>query len=155
VKFLILSMVIIWQVSGFTSRAISQEPNGQAGRLHFTFPFPDGFKGRYELTASNGQLIHPNGGKDSILELRGNVEMRTIVCRPASNVCDKSPLVLRADAIDFNETTGEIQAQGSCIRFSSSPGLTPNSKPVNSVGFRGMSGTRVNHAGWLRASLER
>ena len=106
-KFLVLSMAIIWQLFGFTPRATSQESSGStARRLHFTFPFPDGFKGRYELTASNGQV------KDSIFQLRGNVEMRTIVCRPASNVCDKSPLVLRADAIDFNETTGEIQAQG-------------------------------------------
>jgi hypothetical protein len=111
-KFLVLSFAIIWQVSGLTSGAISQEPNGQAGRMHFIFQFPDGFKGRYELTASNGQLVHPNGEKDSILQLRGNVEVRTIVCQPASRVCDMSPLVLQADAIDFNETTGEIQAQG-------------------------------------------
>jgi hypothetical protein len=111
-KFLVLSFAIIWQVSGFTSRAVGQEPNAQTGRLHFTFQFPESFNGRYELAASHAEVVHPNGGTGSVLQLRGNAEARTIVCRPTGNVCDKSPVLLRADAIDYNETTGEIQARG-------------------------------------------
>jgi hypothetical protein len=110
-RFLLVAVAIIWQVSGLTSHARCQEPDAE-GRLHFTFGFPGGFNGRYELTASTAETVHPNGKADSILQLRGNVEVRTIVCRPTGNVCDKSSLVLRADAIDFNETTGEIEAKG-------------------------------------------
>lgn len=110
-KFLILGVAIMWQLSGLSFRSQSQEPNEQASQLHFTFSFPQSFKGRYELTASNAQTVHPHG-TDSILQLRGNVEVRTVVCRPTGNICDKSPVVLRAEAIDFNEATGEMQAKG-------------------------------------------
>lgn len=71
------------------------------------------------MTASKAQWVSLNGRPlfagcegDSILQLRGNVEVRTIVCQPTGNACDKSPVVLRADAIDYNETTGELQAHG-------------------------------------------
>lgn len=111
-KFLVLSFAIVWQLSGFTSRAVCQERNAQMGRLHFMFPFPERFKGRYELAASHAEVVHPNGGTESVLQLRGNAEASTIVCRPTGNICDKSPVILRADAIDYNETTGEIQAHG-------------------------------------------
>lgn len=110
-KLLILSLVAVWQFLGFTSGTVCQEPKAGTERLHFSFPFPEGFKGRFELTASNAQRVSANGTTGSVLQLRGNVEVRTIICRPSGNVCDKSPFVFRADAVDYNETTGEIQAQ--------------------------------------------
>jgi hypothetical protein len=118
-KFLVLSLAIIWQVSGFTFRAVCQEPTAQTARLHFTFPFPGGFHGRYELASSNAQWFASDGKpvcagcrQGSILQLRGNVEVKTVVCDPTGDKCNKSPVVLRADAVDFNETTGGLQARG-------------------------------------------
>ncbi len=50
----------------------------------------------------------------SILQLRGNVEARTITCAPSGAgdrvICEGS-MVLHADSVDFNETTGEIAAR--------------------------------------------
>ena len=120
-KFLVLSFAIIWQLLSFNSPAVCQVPETQTGRLHFTFPFPGDFKGRYELAASNAQWVSSDGKplcagceRGSILQLRGNVEVQTIVCLPNTtrNVCDKSPIVLRADAIDYNASTGDLQARG-------------------------------------------
>ena len=111
-KLLALSFVIVGQLLGATSQAFCQDKTAGTERLHFSFLFPEGFKGRFEFTASNAQRVSPVGTAGSILQLRGNVEVRTIVCRPTGNVCDKSPFVLEADAVDYNETTGEIQTQG-------------------------------------------
>ena len=90
-KFLVLSFVIIWQLTGVISRAVCQEPNAQTERLHFTFSFPESFNGRYELAASHAEVVHPNGRTESVLQLRGNAEARTIICRSTGKVCDKAP----------------------------------------------------------------
>jgi len=86
-KFLVLSILIVWQVVGSTSRAVCQETIEQTKRLHFSFPFLERFMGRFEMTASSAQWVSSNGTplcagceSDSILQLRGNVEVRTIVC---------------------------------------------------------------------------
>jgi hypothetical protein len=119
VKFFVFSFGIICWLSSLTSPAASQEPSTQAGRLHFSFPFPGGFHGRYELASSNAQWVASDGRPvcagcmgDSILQLRGDVEVVTVVCGPTGDECHKSPVVLRADAIDYNETTGKLQARG-------------------------------------------
>jgi hypothetical protein len=109
---LLAASLLVGQFLGLTPRGVCQEASAGTARLHFSFPFPENFKGRYELTAANAQRMRPDGATELILELRGDVEVRTIVCRPTGNICDKSPIVLRADAIDYNEATGEIRAQG-------------------------------------------
>lgn len=125
-KLLAASLLVVGQFLGFTPRVVCQEATAGTARLHFSFPFPQNFNGRYELTASNAQRVHTDGAAESILQLRGDVEVRTIVCRPTGNICDKSPIVLRADAIDYNEATGEIRAQGSVNTILVKP--SPDSK---------------------------
>jgi lipopolysaccharide assembly outer membrane protein LptD (OstA) len=72
--------------------------------------------GRVELAATNAQLTlrpEPNltsAEIDSILQLRGNVEVR--MCLPSRYGCEKGSLLLRANAVDYNEKTREIDAHG-------------------------------------------
>jgi hypothetical protein len=75
-------------------------------------PFPDGHRVIIELTASSAQRIPSNSETGTILQLRGNVEVTMIVCRPTGNLCDKSPMVLHADGVDYNEKTGGIDPHG-------------------------------------------
>jgi hypothetical protein len=72
--------------------------------------------GRVELAATNAQLTlspEPNltsAEIDSILQLRGNVEVR--MCLPSRYGCEKGSLLLHANAVDYNEKTREIDARG-------------------------------------------
>lgn len=112
-RFLIFSVAVVWQLFSFIPcQAVCQEVKAGTERLHFSFPFPDGFKGRLELTASHAQRVRLDGTTDSILQLRGDVELVTVVCRATGSVCDKSPFVLQADSVDYNETTGDIKTKG-------------------------------------------
>lgn len=118
-KILVFSFAIICSLSSLCSSAGCQEPSTRASRLHFSFPFPGGYHGRYELASSDGQWVAADGKpvcagcrNGSILQLRGEVEVRTVVCGPTGDKCNESPVVLRADAIDYNETTGRLQARG-------------------------------------------
>jgi hypothetical protein len=114
-KALMLSVVVI----GYfvcVSLAIPQDNPPQPERLHLTRSFPSSSSGRVELTASSIQRDLSSKETESIFQLRGNVEVRMITCGPSSGehdmVCDKGSMVLRADAVDYNEKTGEIQARG-------------------------------------------
>jgi lipopolysaccharide assembly outer membrane protein LptD (OstA) len=72
--------------------------------------------GRVELTASTAQFTlspqpHLTSAEvDSILQLRGNV--RVTMCAPSQHGCDKWAIVLRADVVDYNDRTREIDAHG-------------------------------------------
>jgi lipopolysaccharide assembly outer membrane protein LptD (OstA) len=89
---------------------VCQETKPQPERLHFLYPYPDrNFKGRFEFASSSAQRVHLQSTEGTILQLRGNVEVVTVVC---GDPCVKSPLVLHADAVDYNEKTGEINATG-------------------------------------------
>jgi lipopolysaccharide assembly outer membrane protein LptD (OstA) len=72
--------------------------------------------GRVELAASNAQLnLSPQSNLtsaeiESVLQLRGDVQVR--MCAPSSHGCDKWSILLRADAVDYNEQTREIDAHG-------------------------------------------
>jgi hypothetical protein len=54
----------------------------------------------------------------SIVELKGNVEIKTPVCLPIGNqgklICD-GEMIVRADEVRFHEDTGEIEANGHVI----------------------------------------
>jgi lipopolysaccharide assembly outer membrane protein LptD (OstA) len=47
---------------------------------------------------------------DSILQLRGNVQVT--MCAPSKHGCEKWSIVLRADAVDYNDKTRAIDAHG-------------------------------------------
>ena len=113
-KFLVLGLAIACLVSDFSGRAICQETNAHPDRQRFLYPFPDSrFKGRFELAASSAQRVLVQSSTGTVLQLRGDVEVVTVVCRPPTNdPCVKSPLILHADAVDYNEKTGEISATG-------------------------------------------
>ncbi len=102
-------------ISGLAPAGLCQDKNAEENKaqpnvLHFLLPFPEGYNGRFFFTASSAQWVHPEGKTYSILQLRGNVEVRTMVCETNGHVCVKSPYVLRADAVDYNRKTGEIDA---------------------------------------------
>ena len=87
---------------------------GQETRLHLTRFFPDDSPGRVVLTASSAQRDVSESGA-TILHLSGNVEVRVITCGPGqdrSDACDVGSMVLHADAVDYNEKTGEIHPSG-------------------------------------------
>jgi hypothetical protein len=87
---------------------------GQETRLHLTRFFPDSSPGRVVLTASSAQRDVSASGA-TILHLTGNVEVRVITCGPGqdrSDACSVGSVVMHADAVDYNEKTGEIQPSG-------------------------------------------
>ena len=106
-KLLILSVAIACQLSPLASRAVCQEGRSQPERLHFAFS-PQGHKVLFQLTATSAQHVLSS----SVLQLTGNVEVRTTTCPPQGHVCVRSPMVLHADAVDYNEATGQIDAHG-------------------------------------------
>ena len=113
-KFLLLSLAIACEAFAVNCRATCQETSPQPERQRFLYPFPNNsFKGRFELAASHAQRVQVQSSNGTVLQLRGNAEVVTVVCRPPTNdPCVKSPLILRADAVDYNEKTGEISATG-------------------------------------------
>jgi lipopolysaccharide assembly outer membrane protein LptD (OstA) len=87
----------------------------ESPRLHFSMP-PTESTGRVELAAANAQRTfspEPNltiAEIDSILQLRGNVQVK--ICLPSRYGCEKGSLLLRANSVDYNEKTREIDAHG-------------------------------------------
>jgi hypothetical protein len=107
-KFLTLALVFC----SFT--VLAPQAIGQETRLHLTRFFPDNSPGRVVLTASSAQRDVSASGA-TILHLSGNVEVRVITCGPGqdrSDACNVGSMVLHADAVDYNEKTGEIQPSG-------------------------------------------
>jgi hypothetical protein len=107
-KHLLLSVAIACQLSPLASTAVCQERASQPERLHFAFSFPQGHKVLFELTATNAQHVLSS----PVLQLTGNVEVTMTTCPPQGHACVKSPMVLHADAVDYNEATGQIDAHG-------------------------------------------
>jgi len=90
-------------------------------RLHIKRVIPE-IGGRVDFTASEIQRDLSSPASESILRLRGNVEMKMATCGPASaparkKSCLEGVLVMHADAVNFNEKTGEIDATGN-VHFS-------------------------------------
>lgn len=111
-KLLFLSVTLACQLFLFASLSTCQETKALPDRLHFSMPFPEGHKVIFDLSASSAQRVPSSSQTGSILQLRGSVEVRMTTCRPAGNICDRSPIVLRADGVDYNERTGEIETLG-------------------------------------------
>jgi lipopolysaccharide assembly outer membrane protein LptD (OstA) len=124
-KLLMLSVAMACQAFAFAPQGVCQQQNPQperpyltyteAPRLYFSMP-PTERIGRVELAASNAQLtLDPQANLtsaeiESVLQLRGNVQVR--MCAPSSHGCEKWSILLRADAVDYNEQTREIDAHG-------------------------------------------
>jgi len=87
----------------------------ESPRLYFTMP-PTERRGRVELAASNAQVDLgaqanlTSSEIESVLQLRGNVQV--MMCSPGRHGCDNGSIVLRADAVDYNEKTGEMDVHG-------------------------------------------
>jgi hypothetical protein len=111
-RLLLLGAVIACQGLAFASQSLCQEAKAQPERLPFSMPFPSNHKVIYELVASSAQRVPSSTEAESVLKLSGDVEVTRMTCRPTGNVCDKSPMVLRANAVDHNERTREIQSTG-------------------------------------------
>jgi hypothetical protein len=124
-KLLTLTVVMAFQVFAFAPQGVCQEAKPQqdrpylmhtkSPRLHFSIP-PTESTGRVELTSSNAerdlgaeQNISSTENK-AVLQLRGNVEV--MMCPPGGHGCDNGSIILRADAVDYNEKTHEIDARG-------------------------------------------
>jgi hypothetical protein len=116
-----LLMLSVAMTSALTSQGICQQPERpyltytEPPRLYFSMP-PTESTGRVELAATDAQLtLSPepdltSAEIDSILQLRGNVQVR--MCLPSRYGCEKGSLLLRANAVDYNEKTREIDAHG-------------------------------------------
>jgi lipopolysaccharide assembly outer membrane protein LptD (OstA) len=124
-KFPLLSAGAVCLPFLVASSAICQQQNAEperpylihteSPRLYFSMP-PTESAGRIELAASNAELAlspEPNltsAEIDSILQLTGNVQVR--MCLPTRYGCEKGSIVLRANAVDYNAKTREIDAHG-------------------------------------------
>ncbi len=114
-KFLTLFVAIVCQSLNFVPQASCQDNKAQLDRLYVTRSIPETGGGRVELAASEVQRDISNKASESIIQLKGNVEIKMITCAPTGRregvVCEGA-MVLRADAVEFNEKTGEIAASG-------------------------------------------
>jgi hypothetical protein len=87
----------------------------ESPRLYFFMPFTES-RGAVELIASSAQrdlsslLDLSSADTRTILQLRGNVEVT--MCSPSAHGCERGSVVLRADAVDYNEKTGEMDVRG-------------------------------------------
>jgi lipopolysaccharide assembly outer membrane protein LptD (OstA) len=128
-KLLTLSLAMV----ALTSQAICQQPERPylthtgAPRLYFSMP-PTEHIGRIEFAASNAQLtLSPQANItsaeiESILQLTGNVHVR--MCAPSSHGCEKWSILVRADAVDYNEQTRQIDARGN-VHIEAPSAVTP------------------------------
>jgi hypothetical protein len=124
-KLPILSLMVVCLSFIYAPKGVSQQQNPQPERpylihtepqrLYFLMP-PTESTGAVELAASTAQFTlspqpHLTSAEvDSILQLRGNVQVT--MCAPSKHGCEKWAIVLRADAVDYNDRTREIDAHG-------------------------------------------
>jgi lipopolysaccharide assembly outer membrane protein LptD (OstA) len=124
-KLPVLSVLVACLPFLAAPRGLGQQQNPQPERpylihtespqLHFFVP-PTDSTGAVDLAAANAQLTfgpEPNltsAEVDSILQLRGNVQVK--ICSLSRYGCEKGSLLLRANAVDYNEKTHEIDANG-------------------------------------------
>jgi hypothetical protein len=87
----------------------------ESPRLYFLMPPTEG-AGRVEFVASSAQrdlnslLDLTSADTRTVLQLRGNVQVT--MCSPGSYGCDNGSVVLHADAVDYNEKTGDMDVRG-------------------------------------------
>ena len=140
-KLLMLSVAMACQALAFAPQGVCQQQNPQparpylqhteAPRLYFSVG-PTERIGRVELAASDAQFTlnpQPNltsAEIESVLQLSGNVLVT--MCAPSSHGCEKWSILLRADAVDYNEQTREINAHGN-VRIEPYQSATPTAAP--------------------------
>ncbi len=108
-KLIKLSAVV---ACAFAAQALCQQETKLLPEpLHFEVSFPQGHNVLLSMTASSAQRVLSGTQAQTILQLRGNVEVRMTTC-PAKGPCVTSSMVLQADAVDYNEKSGEIAAHG-------------------------------------------
>jgi hypothetical protein len=114
-KLLTLFVAIVWLCFNFVPRASCQDDKAQLQRLYLTRAIPESGGGRIEMAASEAQRDLSNKVSESIIQLKGNVEVKMITCTPTGRregkLCEEA-MFLRADAVEFNEKTGEVAASG-------------------------------------------
>jgi lipopolysaccharide assembly outer membrane protein LptD (OstA) len=135
-KLLTLCVAMASQFCAFATLAICQQTKTQSERLHLTRPFPERGAGRVEVTATSIQRDLSSKESESIIKLKGNVEVRMVTCGPTGHsghddefVCGKGSMLLHADEVDYNEKTGAIDARGN---VHIAPYQYPSSKKVAS-----------------------
>jgi hypothetical protein len=81
---------------------------------HLTVPT---LNGRFPVRAS-ALKIEPGVTYPSVVEMKGNVEIKTPVCLPVGKggklICD-GEMIVRADEAKLHEDTGQIEATGSVV----------------------------------------
>jgi hypothetical protein len=114
-KLLTLFVAIVCPCFNFVPQAKCQDNKAQLNRLYLTRSIPESGGGRVELAASQVQRDLSSKASESIIQLKGNVEIKMITCvssgRHEEKLCEGA-MVLRADAVEFNEKTGAIAASG-------------------------------------------
>jgi hypothetical protein len=102
-KRFLFSAILAYQCSAYN--AIAQ------GNQHLTVAPLSGSRA-VTLSALN---IERGTSYPSVIQLKGNVEIKTPVCLPAGRknalVCD-GEVILQADSAEFHEDTGQIEAHG-------------------------------------------
>jgi hypothetical protein len=114
-KLTILGLAIASQVFTFAPRGICQDNPAQPERHQIVRPIPESGGGRVELTALRIERDLSSRAGESIVQLRGDAEIRMINCvssgQGGTRVCENA-MVLHADEVNYNEKTGEIEANG-------------------------------------------
>ena len=108
-------------IAALVSLAPAQDRNSQAIQPKHLAVAPMNFTRPVLLSAMS---IERGAGYPSVVELKGDVEIRTPVCihrdktasRKVVLVCD-GETVLRADEAVFHEDTGEVEARGTLTVF--------------------------------------
>jgi hypothetical protein len=110
---------------------IAQQPNGQQSEQKHLIAFAgDGWENRLSARSIERAVEYPG-----IVYLKGEVEVRTPVCRPSgqrqSKSCD-TYMVLRADEAELHEDTGRIDAYGnvSVVPLQRENGTGPGRAPA-------------------------
>jgi lipopolysaccharide assembly outer membrane protein LptD (OstA) len=125
-KLLMLTVAMACPTFALASQSVSQETKAPPQRLHFGISFPQGRPVLFDLTASSAKRVLSGAETESVLQLRGNVEVRMTTCPAKGHGCVTSPMVLHADAIDYNEKTGEMAAHGNVHTIFIGPSPEPH-----------------------------
>ena len=109
-KLVALSLVISCQVSIFVPQSMCQDSKAQPEQLHLTIGAPGG---HVALTSSSMQHDLSSTASASIIQLKGNVEIKMMMCFPSGQrtVCEEA-MTIHADEADYNQSTGEIDPRG-------------------------------------------
>jgi lipopolysaccharide assembly outer membrane protein LptD (OstA) len=114
-RLLTFSVVIACQLFLLAPRSTCQDTFAAPGQLHMTISVPGSHGDRMVLTAASIERDLSITANKSVIQLKGDVQIRMITCIPSAKgdvkVCE-STLALRADEVSYNEKTGEMDPRG-------------------------------------------